>query len=88
MRYLLAIVLVFSLSQVAFANAKTQLEKVNNPTQYKLKEDIKNKKSNVKQNKNNSLTNYQYDEENYHYDKHKKYLKENLEYSQSGRMKY
>ena len=33
-------------------------------------------------------TNYQYDEDNYHYDKFQKYLNDNIEYSNSGRMKY
>jgi len=88
MRYLLIAILLFSFTAEAFANAKVQLEKVNNPTQYKFKKELrkKNTKNNKKQNR--TLTNYQYDEENYHYDKYQKYLKENLEYSQSGRMKY
>ena len=43
MRYLLIAILLFSFTAEAFANAKVQLEKVNNPTQYKFKKELRKK---------------------------------------------
>ena len=34
------------------------------------------------------LTNYQYDEKNYHYYKIRNYIQDNIDYSNSGRLKY
>jgi len=119
MKKLVAFFIVFILfHQGALANAKSQLEKVNNGTFYtssskqtlpdvkKIYEEkavidnssitdnktVKNsnntKKSDVKKRNNSKMTNYQYDEANYHYDKVQKYIQNNLDYSQSGKMKY
>jgi len=87
---------------MVFANAKTELDKIiktdsgltveedNSSTVYKSgdfqNQTINNTTNNVKN--NSSLTNYQYDESNYHYYKYKKYVLDNENYAQSGRMKY
>lgn len=148
--FLLTLIITLTCSQVAFADAKSQLEKVNskeaaklfiekhNRVQKQLKEearlnklkkaeeaklkkqqgksaenqtkaekikqekeieakikaDLENEKEvkEVKEEKNltpEKMTNYQYDEYNYHYNKlENNYLKDNLDYANSGKNKY
>ena len=61
------------LEQSNFSNIQTELKSQNKP-----KDKPKAK----------GLTNYQYDESNYHYYKIKNYIQDNIDYSQSGRLKY
>lgn len=82
----------------ALADAKTELNKIINPdadltvektNTWKSRSNNVDKKQQVRKNNNSlPLTNYQYDEANYHYYKYKKYVLDNENYAQSGKMKY
>ncbi len=91
MRTVIIFLLVFSLAQTAFANAKWQIKKVNEPktkNKFELKLDKTETKEEPKTIYSSEMTNLQYDDANYRYYKFEKYIKDNIKYSQSGQIKY
>lgn len=91
MKILLLLLFALSINTPAFANAKTQLEKVNQMSEASPQKNVfmqEKEKIIKKENINQPLTNYQYDEKNYHYNKYKNFIEDNIKYSQSGKMKY
>ena len=92
--FFLIFVMVLVFAENVFANAKTQIEKVNSMSDknFNRKFDLKLNKNEQKNESNiiysSKMTNIEYDEANYHYDKFKKYINDNIKYSQSGKMKY
>ena len=78
--------------QTAFANAKWQIKKVNEPQKAKNKFELKLDKTETKEEPkiiySSEMTNLQYDDENYRYYKFEKYIRDNIKYSQSGKIKY
>jgi len=92
MRIIIIFLLVFSLSQIAFADAKWQIKKVNEQQNTKNKFELKLDKTETKEEPkiiySSEMTNLQYDDENYRYYKFEKYIRDNIKYSQSGKIKY
>ena len=91
MRTVIVLILVFSLAQTAFANAKWQIKKANEPknkNKFELKLDKTQKKEEPKTIYSSEMTNLQYDDTNYRYYQFEKYIKDNIKYSQSGQIKY
>ncbi len=95
-----SLILFLLISQVVFADAKTEIEKVNrvkwipDRNRFKLKKPDNTKVEKEKDTETNEsnvslpMTNLQYDEAYYHYQKVNKFIDDNLKYSQSGAMKY
>ena len=85
-------ILFFSVAQTVFANAKSQIEKINHPQKEKNKFELKLDKTQAKEEPqtiySSEMTNLLYDDENYRYYKFEKYIKDNIKYSQSGKIKY
>ena len=82
----------FACAEIVFADAKSQIEKVNkmdkNTNDFSIQkiktqtQTTQNTKKDKQQKKH--LTNYQYDDRNYKYYRIKKYIKSNIEYSKTG----
>ena len=92
MRIIIIFALIFSLSQAVWAKAQEQIEKVNESKKFTSKFELKLNKNETKEEPkviySSEMTNYQYDDANYRYHQFEKYIKDNINYSQSGKIKY